>query len=79
MRLGLIDEYRLFVHPVVLGSGTPLFPALDWPLNLRLLEHESSVPESFPPLPACRRETIVRTALYADATRSWIGSSTASS
>jgi hypothetical protein len=27
MRLGLIDEYRLFVHPL-LGAGTPFFPAL---------------------------------------------------
>ena len=25
---GLVDEYRLFVNPVVVGGGTPFFPAL---------------------------------------------------
>jgi dihydrofolate reductase len=35
---GLIDEYGLLVHPVVLGSGTPFFPALRDRINLRLEE-----------------------------------------
>ena len=38
IRLGLIDEYHLFVNPVVLGGGTPFFPALSSPIRLRLLE-----------------------------------------
>jgi dihydrofolate reductase len=38
MRLGLIDEFRPFVHPVVLGGGTPFPPALDNSINLRLVE-----------------------------------------
>ncbi len=38
VRLDLIDEYQLFVQPVVLGGGTPFFPALDSPLNLKLVE-----------------------------------------
>jgi dihydrofolate reductase len=38
IKLGLIDEFRLFVSPVVLGGGTPFFPPLDQKLNLELLE-----------------------------------------
>jgi dihydrofolate reductase len=38
MRLGLIDEYWLYVQPVILGSGTPMFPPLDNPIKLRLVE-----------------------------------------
>jgi dihydrofolate reductase len=38
IRRGLVDEYRLLVHPVILGAGTPFFPALDTPLSLRLKE-----------------------------------------
>ena len=38
IRLGLVDEYRLFVSPVILGGGTPYFPALDERINLELVE-----------------------------------------
>jgi dihydrofolate reductase len=38
MKLGLIDEYQLYVNPVVVGGGTSMFPALNDPLSLQLLE-----------------------------------------
>ena len=38
IQAGLVDEYRLVVHPVVLGSGTPFFPPLETPIPLRLLD-----------------------------------------
>jgi dihydrofolate reductase len=37
-RRRLVDEFRLFVNPVVLGGGTPFFPALAGRIGLELVE-----------------------------------------
>lgn len=37
VREGLIDEYRLFVSPVAIGNGKPLFSELAEPRNLRVV------------------------------------------
>ena len=41
IELGLVDEFQLFVNPVVLGGGTPYFPALDERIDLELVETQT--------------------------------------
>jgi dihydrofolate reductase len=38
MRAGLIDEYAVVTHPVLVGGGTPFFTPLDTWVNLSLVE-----------------------------------------
>ena len=38
IRAGLVDEFRLYVQPVILGAGTSLLPELEDHIGLRLLE-----------------------------------------
>jgi len=40
IRAGLVDEFRLFLHPVVLGGGLPFLPPLDEPLELTLVDEQ---------------------------------------
>ena len=38
IKAGLVDEYRLFINPIILGGGTPFFPPLEERINLELVE-----------------------------------------
>ncbi|MGX1477167.1 UNVERIFIED_CONTAM: dihydrofolate reductase [Streptomyces canus] len=38
LRYGLVDELRIYVHPVLVGRGKPLFPHTDTLTSLRLVE-----------------------------------------
>jgi len=38
MKLGLIDEFWIYVHPVILGGGKPMFPELNQSISLELID-----------------------------------------
>lgn len=38
LRLGLVDEFRIYVHPVLVGRGRQLFPVADALTSLSLVE-----------------------------------------
>ena len=39
---GLVDEYRLQIHPIVIGSGKRLFGAADAPARMRLTDSRTT-------------------------------------
>ncbi len=40
-KLGLIDEYQLGVHPIILGTGLPLFKNITDRIDLKLIKSET--------------------------------------
>jgi dihydrofolate reductase len=42
-KLGLIDEYRIIINPIILGKGNPLFRPADEPLKLKLIKIRSFI------------------------------------
>ncbi|CAN7276704.1 dihydrofolate reductase family protein [Rossellomorea sp. LjRoot5] len=41
MQLDLIDEYKMTVSPVLIGSGLPLFQGIKEKINLKLIENKT--------------------------------------
>ncbi|HET9852325.1 MAG TPA: dihydrofolate reductase family protein [Candidatus Limnocylindrales bacterium] len=42
IELGLVDELRMFRHPIVVGGGTPFLPAVTENIPLDLIETRTS-------------------------------------
>lgn len=38
IELGLVNEFRMFRHPILVGGGTPYFPAVAQVVALELVE-----------------------------------------
>jgi riboflavin biosynthesis pyrimidine reductase len=38
IQLGLVDAYEIYLQPVLLGEGIPMFPSPDTTRNLRLVD-----------------------------------------
>jgi dihydrofolate reductase len=38
MQAGLVDEYQIYIQPIILGTGRSLFPALNESIKLKLVE-----------------------------------------
>jgi dihydrofolate reductase len=38
IKLGLVDDFQVFVIPVIVGGGRPFFPPIDQIVNLKLVE-----------------------------------------
>ena len=41
IELDLVDEFHVFVYPLILGGGTPFFPPTQGTLELELVETRS--------------------------------------
>ena len=40
-RLGVVDEYRLYLYPIAIGSGSSLFAGIESPRPLRLVSNKA--------------------------------------
>jgi dihydrofolate reductase len=38
IRAGLVDEYHIFVQPIILDAGRPIYPAMNEAIRLKLVE-----------------------------------------